>query len=258
MTSEEYFNWLNKFETKKTTDDCFTPPQVYDAVLDYVDKHIISLDGKKVVRPFYPNGDYQKDAESYDENTIVIDNPPFSMSSKIYDFYSLRGIQFFLFAPALTVFNCTKTHNHTAIIAPAVITYANGAKIHTSFVTNMLGDVRAMTAPELYLALKNLEEQKPTLPKYQYPPNVLMVNDLQKLCKAGIEFEVSTTKSEHIDQLDNQKLYKKKLFGGGLLVSDDKVKELQAKELQAKDKVFIWELSDREGAIVEKLGASND
>lgn len=51
----------------------------------------------------------------------------------------------------------------------------------------------------------------------------------------------------------------KSLFGGGLLISDNKAKELQAKELQAKEmkiknNLINWELSDREWAILESLG----
>lgn len=264
MTSEEYFNWLSKFETKKTTDDCFTPPQVYDVVLDYVDKHVMGLDGKKVVRPFYPNGDYQVDADNYDENTIVIDNPPFSILTKICDFYLAKGIKFFLFAPAMTVFSGMRKNNYTAIIAPASITYANGAVVNTAFVTNMLGDVRAMTAPKLYQALDEIEKAKVVnFPKYQYPPNVLMVNDLNKLCKAGIEFEIKFGDSQFISKLDSQKAHKKALFGNGFLISHDKSQELtnklsQYQQMQSQTQAIYWELSERERAIVESLGVSND
>ena len=34
--NEEYNAFVEKFEPKKTTDDCYTPPAVYDAVADYV------------------------------------------------------------------------------------------------------------------------------------------------------------------------------------------------------------------------------
>lgn len=263
MNSEEYYNWLQKFEKRSTSDDTFTPPLVYDVVLDYVDKHILSLNGKTVERPFYPDGDYQAHAQNYDENTVVIDNPPFSILSKIIDFYLANNIKFFLFAPSLTVFSPMRNRDCTAIIAPAIITYDNGAVVATCFVTNLCGDVRAMTAPKLYNALQALEQQKPTLPKYQYPPNVLMVNNLFKLCKAGVEFSVSANESVLISELDCQKPHKKSLFGGGLLISDNKAKELQAKELQAKElqiknNLINWELSDREWAILESLGVNND
>ena len=254
MNSKEYYDWLQKFEKRNTSDDTFTPPAVYDIVLDYVNQHILNLDDLTAERPFYPDGDYQAHAQNYDENTVVIDNPPFSILSKIIDFYLQNNIKFFLFAPALTVFSPMRNLNYTAIIAPSKITYDNGAVVDTAFVSNLCGDVRVMTAPTLYNALKALEQQKPTLPKYQYPPNVLMVNNLNKLCRAGIEFSVSANESFFISQLDSQKSHKKGLFGGGLLVSDDKAKELQAKELQAKNNSINWELSDAECAIVESLG----
>ena len=258
MSSKEYYDWLQKFEKRNTSDDTFTPPAVYDVVLDYVNQHILNLDDLTVERPFYPDGDYQAHAQNYDENTVVIDNPPFSILSKIIDFYIKNNVKFFLFAPALTVFSQMRNQNYTAIIAPSKITYDNGAAVDTAFISNLCGDVRVMTAPTLYNALTVLEKQKPTLPKYQYPPNVLMVNNLQKLCRADIEFSVSADESVFISQLDSQKSHKKTLFGGGLLVSDDKAKELQAKELQAKENSMIWQLSDAECAIVESLGESND
>lgn len=253
MNSQEYFEWLSKFEKRSTSDDTFTPPAVYDVVLDYVDKHIIGLDGLTVERPFYPDGDYQTHAQNYDKNTVVIDNPPFSILSKIIDFYIKNNIKFFLFAPALTVFSPMRDKDYTAIIAPAKITYDNGAAVDTCFVTNLCDDVRAMTAPVLYNALKALEQQKPTLPKYQYPPNVLMANDLNKLCKAGVEFSVSADESVFISQLDNQKPRRKTLFGGGLLINNEKAKELQVKEMQVKEKCLAWELSERELALVDGL-----
>ena len=36
---EDYTAFLKKFEHKKTTDDCYTPPAVYNAVLDWVNEH---------------------------------------------------------------------------------------------------------------------------------------------------------------------------------------------------------------------------
>ena len=254
MNSKEYLGWLQKFEKRNTSDDTFTPPAVYDVVLDYVNQHILNLDDLTVERPFYPDGDYQAHAQNYDENTVVIDNPPFSILSKIIDFYLQNNIKFFLFAPTMTVLSAMRNRDYTAIIAPTKITYDNGAVVDTAFVSNLCGNRRAMTAPVLYNALKALEQQKPTLLKYQYTPNVLMVNNLNKLCKAGIEFSVSANESFFISRLDSQKSHKKGLFGGGLLISDNKAKELQAKELQAKNNAINWELSDAECAIVESLG----
>lgn len=258
MNSNEYYDWLQKFEKRNTSDDTFTPPAVYDIVLNYVNQHILNLDGLTVERPFYPDGDYQTHAKNYHENTVVIDNPPFSILSNIIDFYLKNDIKFFLFAPALTVLSKMRNRDYTAIIAPANITYDNGAAVDTCFATNLCGDVRAMTAPVLYSALKALEREKSKLPKYQYPPNVLMVNNLNKLCQTGVEFSVSANESVFIRKLDSQKEHKKTLFGGGLLISDNKAKELQTKELQIKNNLINWELSDRERAIVESLGGVNN
>ena len=115
---EEYQEFLEKFKLKKTTDDCYTPPAVYDAVLKFVGT-LTDLEGRKVERPFVPGGDYE--AYEYAPNSIVVDNPPFSILSQICRFYSERGIPFFLFAPALTLFTATDC-DLTYIVANAPIT----------------------------------------------------------------------------------------------------------------------------------------
>ena len=73
--NDEYNAFVEKFEVKKTTDDCYTPDNIYDAVADWVAKEY-GLDRKNFVRPFYPGGDYE--AEHYDPDAVVVDNPPFS------------------------------------------------------------------------------------------------------------------------------------------------------------------------------------
>ena len=81
------------------------PPEVYEKIKQWaVNKY--KLDGRPIVRPFYPGGDYEH--FEYPENCVVIDNQPFSISAKIIDFYLERGIDFFIFAPALTAFNPLK------------------------------------------------------------------------------------------------------------------------------------------------------
>ena len=47
--------------------------------------------------PFYPGGDYER--EEYPQGCTVVDNPPFSILSKIVKHYQERGVGFFLFAP---------------------------------------------------------------------------------------------------------------------------------------------------------------
>ena len=53
----EYNSFVAKFEPKKTTDDCYTPPLVYAAIRDWVcDRY--DIDPACIVRPFFPGGDF--------------------------------------------------------------------------------------------------------------------------------------------------------------------------------------------------------
>ena len=182
---KEYQDFVNKFKPKKTTDDCYTPPNVYEAVKDWAIKKY-GLEDKKVLRPFWPGADYT--AENYDENIAVIDNPPFSILTKICKFYMERNIPFFLFAPALTLF-CIGTGLANYVATGATITYDNGAVVKTSFVTN-LGNVKLATAPDLRKAIIEADaENKPKNehPKYQYPNEVFTPSSLDMLSIRGID-----------------------------------------------------------------------
>ena len=53
--NEEYKAFTEKFKPKKTTDDCYTPENVYKAVLDWVVAEY-GIDENNVVRPFWPGG----------------------------------------------------------------------------------------------------------------------------------------------------------------------------------------------------------
>ena len=98
---EKYDVFTAKFTPKKTTDDCYTPELVYDIVVQWVRENA-DIEGREIVRPFWPGGDYE--AYEYPDGCVVIDNPPFSIFSKICRFFMARGIRFFLFAPHLTLF----------------------------------------------------------------------------------------------------------------------------------------------------------
>ena len=87
--SDDYIKFLQKFESKKTTDDCYTPPNVYEVVADYVAEHY-NVNKGNFVRPFYPGGDYQK--EAYNAESIVVDNPPFSIISSICKWYQANDV----------------------------------------------------------------------------------------------------------------------------------------------------------------------
>ena len=143
MKSKTYEEFVEKFKPKLTTDDCYTPPEVYEAVKNWAIKEY-KLEDREIVRPFYSGGDYEH--FTYNDNTAVIDNPPFSILSKIIDFYLERGIKFFLFAPHLTLFSGNR--NICYLITGAKIIYENGANVSTSFITNM-DEYKIKVVPDL-------------------------------------------------------------------------------------------------------------
>ena len=76
----DYDGFVEKFKPKKTTDDCYTPPAVYDAVLQYVRETYHIADDVPIVCPFCPGGDYEN--YDYPDGCVVVDNPPFSIFAK--------------------------------------------------------------------------------------------------------------------------------------------------------------------------------
>lgn len=264
-TGETYEEFVEKFKPKKTTDDCYTPPSIYAVIRDWACKEY-GIDPAKIVRPFYPGGDYEH--YDYPEGAVVLDNPPFSILSKICAFYLDKGIPFFLFAPSLTCFTGRANFmqmNH--IICYATITYENGARVNTSFVTSYGGDIVAQTSPEL-TALINAEDERlrketvRQLPKYAYPDNVVSPAIMQRYACWGIDFKIRRGECVRISRLDAQRSTGKEVFGSGLLLSDRLAAEHAAVRKAAAEKAAAkraadakWELSARERAIVEYLNS---
>jgi hypothetical protein len=248
----DYESFLKKFtDAPKTTDDCYTPPDVYEAVLRYVGS-IYDLKGKKILRPFYPGGDYM--LAEYPADGVVIDNPPFSMFTNICRFYVKKGVKFFLFGPGLTIFSVV--NDCTCVIINTDIEFSNKAKVRCNFATNLLGDVAATTAPELdrMICECKSQNQKANLPKYKYPDNLLSVSDMQTICHNGVKFEVHRAEAVMVRNLDRHPFSKKGLFGNHLLISDAKAQaKAQAKFNCTEDDRIIVELSERERKIIEKL-----
>ena len=243
----DYEGFVDKFKPKKTTDDCYTPPLVYEAVLGWARKEYGIPEDARVLRPFRPGGDYE--AEEYPKGCYVVDNPPFSQMAQIVRFYNSVGVRYLLFAPSLT---CMKLPA-TKLCAGASVTYANGAEVCTSFVTNLEPGTEARSVPELYDAVKeagelNRKESTKSLPKYSYPSEVVMANDLMKLSRAGVALSVPSAEALKISKLDLQG--DKALFGGGLLVSERVAAERLAAERLAATK---WRLSEREKAMVAMM-----
>ena len=245
---EDYNTFVDKFETKKTTDDCYTPPKVYDAVRDFVHREVCNLDGKAIVRPFMPGGDYENFA--YPENCVVLDNPPFSLMSGIIRFYTAHGIPFFLFAPALTLFSAPEC-NPTYIVCGASVTYENKAVVTTSFITNMLPDVGVWVCPQLVEAIKEAQaEPDKTKQKFVYPDNIITAATIQKLAHHGEEFIIHRRSCRYIKDSDTAKAQGRSLFGGGYILSDRAAAERAAAERAAATRLAI---SPRERRIIEQL-----
>ena len=247
--SNEYDTFVEKFKPKKTTDDCYTPANVYEEVLNYV-KETCNIKGLEVIRPFYPGGDYEK--VTYTKQTVVVDNPPFSIISQIIKFYNEKGVKYFLFAPHLTIFSTNQ--KYTAIVTIADITYENGAKVKTSFVTNMMGDYKIIGAPDLKKRIETIQKkERVSLPKYKYPENVVTVSRIASLVEKGVSIKIKEKDLVFCRGLESQKKYKKGIFGSGYLTSHAVAAEIKAAEIKAAVDVIEWELSEHEKEIIDAL-----
>ena len=248
--TEEYRQFVDKFKPKLTTDDCYTPENVYQCVRDWAVRHY-GLDGAEILRPFYPGGDYQN--AEYVDGCVVIDNPPFSILSEICRFYNERNIPYFLFAPTLTLFSIA-AGSCNYVLAGVGVTYANGAVVNTSFVTN-LGKWKIEADPELYQLVKaaddeNRHEAAAELPWYVYPPE-LLTPAAYRLAKYGQTLRVRAEDAAFVRALDAQRASGTAIFGGGFLLSEDMTAERAAAERAAAIK---WALSERECQLVQTLG----
>ena len=261
---EDYDGFVGKFEPKKTTDDCYTPPEVYDAVLGYCVERF-GVDPAKAVRPFYPGGDYE--TFEYPHGCCVVDNPPFSILSKIVDFYVSRSVPFFLFAPSITCFWPLSRHpgKVTALLCDSDVTYENGARVRTAFLTSLLPGVACESEPALgrlvgdaadaAKARMGIKRAVP-LPKYVFPDSVLTAARLQWMAGHGEPLRVMADECVFIRSLDAMmSAGKSGIFGGGLLLSRRAAAERAAAERAAAERAaaHIWTLSEHELALQEML-----
>ena len=248
---EEYLAFVDKFKAKKTTDDCYTPPLVYDAVADWVATEY-GLDKENFVRPFYPGGDYER--EVYLPDAVVVDNPPFSFVTKICKFYLQHGIRFFLFAPAMTLFT-SGLRNMTYLPCGVQVTYENGAVVPTSFLTNLEPEIQVRCAPSLFRAVdqankENQKASKVTFPKYTYPDHILTAAIALRWCKYGVAYTLRREDCLFVRVMDGQKTKGKHIFGGGWLLSTRAAAERAAAERAA---AIQWQLSEEEKMAVAYL-----
>lgn len=245
---EEYDEFVDKFKQKLTTDDCYTPPAVYDVVLKFV-QGLTDMKGRKVIRPFYPGGNYE-DLKQYPKNCVVVDNPPFSLLSSIIRFYCAHGIDFLLFAPSLTLFSAHDC-DVTYIVANAPIIYENGAIVSTGFITNLIPDLRIWVTPELRQEIKEAcTPEDKTKQGFVYPDNIVTSAVLGKLAAHDTELKIRKAACEYIKQSDSAEAQGRALYGGGFIMSDRAAAERAAAERAAATRLNI---SERERAIIEKL-----
>ena len=262
----DYDGFVAKFAPKKTTDDCYTPENIYEAVRTWAVREY-SLDGREIVRPFWPGRDYRD--QKYPDGCVVIDNPPFSILGSIIECFNGMKVDYFLFSPYLTNFNYTKC-NH--VVAPVSVTYENGAQVDTSFVTNM-GDWFIRTAPDLMDAIMvqekiNARKFRKASVKYEYPDAIITSAKVGYFCKHHVNYAVKRDDCAFVRKLDEQG--GKTIFGGGYILSEcaeyDKraaevaahnnaVEERAMAELADAQSVRKWSLSGRERELQKYIGS---
>lgn len=174
----DYDAYVKKFKGEnlpKTTDETYTPQWIYEALYNFVDKNVYPLADKKVVRPFFPGGNYEKDLKKYDKNTVVLDNPPFSQVIEIIKTYREHNIKFLLFVPMPSAIRAI--YNGCGLICPrGALTFENGAQVKTFFAHNFFDKPSLIVSDKLDTALGM--DKKAKKRQYKVPPEVLCVKNL--------------------------------------------------------------------------------
>lgn len=258
---KDYADFVDKFETKKTTDDCYTPPAVFDAVEKWVRKQYKIPDTTKTLRPFKPGGDYQ--AEDYSGDVVVIDNPPFSIASEINKWYIAHGVKFFLFCNGLTSLKISVKTRLTFLPVFARIIYENGANINTCFITNMDNENIALRCSSSLV--KAIDDAQPSeakeLAEYMRPNNLKIATDFSVVSRLGGEEIFTRDCVEPVTKACGVQI-----FGGAVLVSDriakkldDAKKEYAEQSLEKRKSTDGYreiKLTPEELQIVKKLNAT--
>ena len=263
IESEEYRKFVEKFDkdAEKTTDDCYTPQDVYECVRDYFIEEGVIPKGAKLVRPFYPGGDYER--EEYPDGCVVYDNPPFSIMTQIVKYYQDKGIKFLLYCPTLSSLHLAQYC--TFIVLDMSITYANGAVVNTSFLTNLLpDDISVMTLrrdlkDRLY-SLASQPDKGTSVVLRNYPPNWLTIKVLTAIARNYVPMTWYRDKMQYIrgkDVCDGVQVF------GGYFINSEGQTEAQNKALILAEenrcnKIVQIELSSEEQAIVNELSKNDE
>lgn len=250
LSFTDYDGFVEKFKPKKTTDDCYTPPAVYEAVLDYVDRNVAPLEGREVVRPFWPGGDYER--HEYPQGCIVIDNPPFSITAQIVRFYIRHGVDFFLFCDGLSCMNLSNVPKVAFHIVNKSVTFENGAQVSVAFVTNVRphGE-RIVLAGELEAALRvACKQPSKEKKKLVYPPEVVSGALLNKFVSLGRNFTINETQCAPIAKHEAP-------FGGGFMVTTEVSRELERERERERERKHPAEHRHMSPAFHEMLRRLN-
>ena len=251
---QQYREFVDKFKPRHTSDDTHTPPNVYEAVLSWAERRY-GFDRAKVVRPFFPGGDYAH--ADYPADSIVLDNPPFSILSQIVRFYLEREIPFFLFAPSLTCIGHARHLGCAAVFSDSDITFDNGAVVRVAFLTSLEGpDVVAVSVPDLGDAIEVCETENRKVGKRHVTP-LALPNELltgarmQYLAGHHVPLTVRRSEAVFVRKLDN---YPCGIYGGGFLLSERAAAERAAAERAAAERAAAHrvELSEREKELIAK------
>lgn len=268
----KYQSFVEKFNEPKTTDDCYTPPEIYDGIADWVAEEY-RIPRERFLRPFRPGGDYQ--AEEYPEGYAVVDNPPFSILASIVDWYLARNVPFFLFGPTLTICGILRREHRKAkcciILIGNQITYENGAVVQTSYVTNMEPTYNIRIEGGLREKMEAIndrlkKEKTAQLPKYEYPAEVITGKDY-RIAKYGQTLRIRREDCAFVSELDAQRIVKKQIFGSGFLLSArataerieaEKRADAEAMKEKQEEQPQRWALSPRELDIIARLGGATE
>ena len=226
--SPEYDAFVAKFKARNTSDDTFTPENIYNCVRDWAVRKY-RLEGAAILRPFWPGGDYR--AADYPEGSVVIDNPPFSILSQIVRFYNDRGVRYFLFCNGLTALNLVRDRRAGVVAAGVSIRYDNGASVATNFVTSLSGDVLLEAAPDLHDALErvndaNLKATRRRVRRLAHPYGTVTSAGLNYLAIHHVPFKVARRDALFVHRIDCGVT----LFGGAFLLSPRAAAERAAAE----------------------------
>ena len=256
--SPEYDAFVAKFKARHTSDDTFTPENIYNCVRDWCVRRY-GLDGAKIVRPFWPGEDFTK--AEYPEECVVIDNPPFSICSKIVRWFNDHGVRFFLFCPGLSAINLIKDKRSSLVASGSSIYYDNGAVVQTGFVTNLAGDVLIEAAPDLHDAIEaindaNRAQTKKHVQKYKHPHGTITAAGANYLAVHHTPYTLKKDDAVFIRRLDCGT----QLFGGGFLLSERAAAERAAAERAAAERAtaeraaaHALKLSPREIALQKSI-----